>query len=452
MESTTMLTLNDLDIPQLAAIEHLFEYDETLLIAPTGSGKTVVALTAVDDLMSRGELKQVLIIAPLKVCQLVWRKEHLAWQHLHGLKIGVAIEGDRDKVFKRIDGFDIIVINFEQMIWMSENDKFKHFDGVIIDEVTKLSGGGAWFKSIRRFIKDIPWRVAMSAAPITECWSQLFYIQFFVDAGKALGRNRDKHLRKFFYPTDYKQRNWALQPGSADKLAALVEPTIHVMPDYKDTLPPMTIRHIHVTMPLHAKRVYRDMAQGFKAEGVTAETAAGKMGKLQQIANGFIYTADESIEVHHAKMEALDSMILQAGAVSVLLVYQYEEEKERLKEYYPAIKFLGKNPGPIEAEWNAGGIALMAMHIRSGAHGLNLQAGGHRMILLAPVWSQDQMTQVCDRLWRRGQKFPVEVGVLVATDTIDEIIVDRLNDKAELMPAFLQHIEDVGAERTEYQH
>ncbi len=438
-----MLTVNDLDRSQTDAIDHLITATETLLIAPTGSGKTVVALTAADELMAVGVVKRMLIVCPLKVAQLVWSTEHLGWQHLHTLKVGVAIEGSRDKVFKRIERFDIVVINYEQLIWMAANDKFKHFDGIIFDEVTRLSNGGAWFKSVRRFIKTFKWRCAMTAVPVTESFLQLFYIQFCVDGGKALGRNRDKHLRKFFYPLDFQNRKWGLFPGAGDKLAALIEPTIHVMPDYKDTLPKLTITHVPVPLPADAMRVYKDMAGTMQAEGVTAQTSAAQMGKLSQIASGFVYTETESIEVHYEKMDALDELIMLAKGESIIIVYQFEEEKERLKEYYPAIRFLGKNPQQLLTDWNAGKVHLLAMHIRSGSHGLNLQAPCCKMILMGPCWSQDQTTQVADRLWRRGQKRAVDVAVLVAKDTVDEVIVARLNDKAALHPAFLAHIAEV---------
>lgn len=440
-----MLTLRDMDDSQMEAITVLYENDEQLLIAPTGSGKTAVALTVINELGCAKVLKRVLVVAPLLVCDKVWRHECNNWEHLRDLKVGIAAGDERDAVFKRLDRFDVVVINFEMMPWMADNDMFKHFDGILIDEITRLSGGGAWFKSMRRFIKHFKWRVAMTAVPITESFTQLFYIQFFVDAGKALGRNRDKHLRTYFYPTDYKQRDWALLPGSGEKISKLVSQTLHVMPNYKDTLPPLTVINVHVELPKSAMRVYRDMAGKMSAEGVTATSTAGMMGKLAQVAGGWLYSETETIEVHHAKYEMLDTLLYKSGGDPTIVVYQHDEEKRRLEEFYPGMEFLGRKSGDLEYRWNQGKVHLMGMHIRTGSHGLNLQHGGHKMVMLAPVWSQDAMSQIVDRLWRRSQKFPVDVAVIVAMGTIDELILDRLKGKAELYPAFLAHIEKIKA-------
>ena len=44
-----MLAKAELSDEQRRAIAHLFEYDEAILVAPTGVGKTVICLTAIDD-------------------------------------------------------------------------------------------------------------------------------------------------------------------------------------------------------------------------------------------------------------------------------------------------------------------------------------------------------------------------------------------------------------------
>ena len=441
-----MLSLRDMDDAQNEAITVLYENDQNLLVAPTGSGKTAVALTAINELGCAGALKKVLVICPLKVADLVWRTEARNWEHLQEIKVGIAIEGERDAVFKRLDRFDIVVINFELIPWMAKNDMFKHFDGICIDEISKLSGGQAWFKAIRRFIKDFTWRTMMSATPITETFTQLFYIQFCVDAGAALGRNRDKHLRTFFYPEDREQRKWALFPGKGEELVALVEPTLHVMPDYKAGLPRLNVAVVPVEMPAGAMRSYKEMVGKSSTAGVTAKTAAEVVGKCQQIASGWLYSENETIEMHLSKLEALDSLLQMAKGDPVIVVFQHDEERRRLEEFYPGMEFLGKGSNDLLLRWNRGKVHLLGMHIRTGAHGLNLQAPCHRMVLLAPVWSQDAMAQVVDRIWRRGQRFPCDVAILATIGTVDELILERLAGKAELMPAFLQHVEDVKAE------
>ena len=61
-----MLKLSDLDADQVAAADRLFEQDNNFLIADMGAGKTVVALTAIEELLAADLVNRVLVIARLK--------------------------------------------------------------------------------------------------------------------------------------------------------------------------------------------------------------------------------------------------------------------------------------------------------------------------------------------------------------------------------------------------
>jgi superfamily II DNA or RNA helicase len=71
-----MLKKSQLQPKQLAAGKRLFEYDETLLVAPTGAGKTVICLTTVAELKEGGHLSRVIVACPAKLLVTkVWSKE-----------------------------------------------------------------------------------------------------------------------------------------------------------------------------------------------------------------------------------------------------------------------------------------------------------------------------------------------------------------------------------------
>lgn len=67
----------------------------------------------------------------------------------------------------------------------------------------------------------------------------------------------------------------------------------------------------------------------------------------------------------------------------------------------------------------------------SAGHGLNLQAGGRHLIWLALPWSWELVQQTTARLYRQGQTKPVMVYRILCADTIDERIVDVLNQRQE---------------------
>jgi hypothetical protein len=205
-------------------------------------------------------------------------------------------------------------------------------------------------------------------------------------------------------------------------------------------------------MPARARQAYNDMASKFSAEGVEAKTMAVKMGKLQQIAAGALYSEDEVIDLHNEKIKWVES-ITRDPLRNHLIVYQFDFQVEQLEAEYPDLIVMPGDSAGVKkvcADWNAGLIRRLAVHSRSSGHGLNLAQGGHSIIWMSPTFSNDQFEQLNARLWRRGQRFPVTVCLLLAKDTVeDQVIVPRLESKAEIMPAFLAHLASIEAGQRE---
>lgn len=72
----------DLDELQQRAIDDLYEHDERLALLETGFGKTVVAMTAGEELRAAGVIKRPLVFAPLRVASNTWPNERHEWEHL----------------------------------------------------------------------------------------------------------------------------------------------------------------------------------------------------------------------------------------------------------------------------------------------------------------------------------------------------------------------------------
>ena len=70
---------NDLYEYQNYSVGFLKEHPEALLILEMGLGKTIITLSAIQYLMSKGEVHKTLVIAPLRVCQKVWPEEVKDW-------------------------------------------------------------------------------------------------------------------------------------------------------------------------------------------------------------------------------------------------------------------------------------------------------------------------------------------------------------------------------------
>ena len=77
---------------QKYGVEYIITHPITALFLDLGLGKTIITLTAIDELMfDYFEIGKVLIIAPLRVAQTTWSDEIQKWEHLSGLRISKVI-------------------------------------------------------------------------------------------------------------------------------------------------------------------------------------------------------------------------------------------------------------------------------------------------------------------------------------------------------------------------
>ena len=454
---------SDLTDDQNDAIDRLYNFDETFLVAPTGAGKTAIVLTAISELIDGGTLSRVLIIAPLKVCLTTWANEAQKWSHLSGLDIALAVGAPGERFDAMGSGADVMIINEENVEWLLDSGFHidVDFDGLVIDETSRWSQiGGSRYKALRKVVKGFKWRVGMTAEPVSEDWVRLYGQLRLIDLGKSLGKSKDRYLRKHFYATDWERRNWEVLPTHAEKIAKKLKPIVHVMPDYKaDTLPEKRVTYVPITLPAEAFRRYTRMRIDsiLKVEGETikAGSRAVLSGKLEQIAAGFSYLDDEDgtgaisrdwIGHHHEKIDWIvpRARELLIEGDSVILVYWYQAERDALREIFPEALEINGTPKQISAamaQWKERTGQVMLLQPANASHGVDgLQETCHWQLWLNPIWSKDKTNQCGDRLWRRGQRFPVDIEIAVAIGTVDEIKRNSVDIKGDHHELFLEHL------------
>lgn len=443
-----------MDAQQDSAITRLYEQN-TLLIAQAGFGKTVVAQSAAQELLADDVLHRVLIVAPLKVCTLTWMNEWEGWSHLRqpGMAIGPA---DARRAAIEDEQFDIVVINFDNLVWFFDTYGNNHgFDGLIIDEGSKVKAAdGAIMKKLharRGRLKHFVWRCVMSATPVHESGTHIYTQMMIVDQGAALGSNQENFRREYFMQMDFKGYRWDYQPGGRERLLARIADSVFVADtaEYEASLPRVEEVTVPVKMPRAGWDAYDDMATGLITEidgvKVEAPNLAVMKNKLQQICCGALYKpgTKDALWLHQAKFQDLD-VLLGGHDEPFAVIYQYQFELELLRELYPDAGVLADDPEGVEAAWNAGELDLLLLHPQSAGHGLNIQYGGCRMACLSPLWSADQWDQMIRRLRRRGQASDVvwRYTLCVKGSVEDEDILPRTEGKLDAAEAFITHLRE----------
>ena len=132
----------------------------------------------------------------------------------------------------------------------------------------------------------------------------------------------------------------------------------------------------------------------------------------------------------------------------VLVAYHFRSDLTRLRKAFPAGRHLDKDPQTIR-DWNAGRIPVLFAHPASAGHGLSLQDGGNILVFFSLNWNLEEHLQIIERIgptrqMQAGYDRPVFIHYLVARDTIDELVLARIETKREVQDLLLEAMKRKG--------
>jgi SNF2 family DNA or RNA helicase len=202
----------------------------------------------------------------------------------------------------------------------------------------------------------------------------------------------------------------------------------------------------------------KDLFMQFDGHEIEAFNAAAKTQKLLQLASGAVYIDPEADsdyhpkskewrEVHDAKLQVLEDILEEAAGMPVLVAYHFKSDLARLLRTFPKGRVLDSDPNTIR-DWNEGKIPVLFAHPASAGHGLNLQDGGNILVYFSHDWNLETRMQILERIgpvrqMQAGYKRPVFVYNIIARDTVDEMVIARVEGKATIQELFLQAMKKV---------
>ena len=443
---------------QKLIIDHILDKERCNAFVPMGLGKTISTLKAIET-TALVESGPTLVLAPLRVAQSTWPDEVKKWNL--DLPVTAVVGTAEQRALALREDSAIFTINYENVPWLVDWFKYNPrpwpFKTIVADEVTKLKGfrvkqGRARAKAIG----EVAWKkvdrwIGLTGTPAPNGLKDLWGPMWFVDGGERLGKSYEAFKQRWFqrgYNGQIEPTAWA-----QDQIQELLRDVCLSLDakDYFDLKEPI-VNKITVEMPHKARQQYRDMEKKMflELEGhlgpteVEALNAASKTQKCLQLANGAIYT-DESrnwTEVHDVKIQALDSIIDEAGGSPVLVAYHFRHDLDRLKSAFPRGVVLDANPETIRS-WNAGKIPILFAHPASAGHGLNLQDGGNIIVFFSVNWNLEEHQQVIERLgptrqMQAGHNRPVFIHYILANDTVDFDVLERLESKRSVQDILMQ--------------
>lgn len=452
---------------QKKIISHILDVPRCAVWAGMGTGKTSSTLTAIDALQLAGDGSPVLVLAPLRVCTSTWPEEVSKWAHLSDLRVVPVTGSEKERQAALRNEAPIYATNYENLPWLVDHfGAHWPFKTIIADESTRLKSfrlrqGGVRAQALAKVAHTKVKRfINLTGTPAPNGLLDLWGQTWMLDRGDRLGRTYSAFVQRWFTQGYDGYSYEILGEYAADEIHdKLRDICLTIDPkDYFDLAEPI-VKNVYINLPAASRRHYdkleRELETQIEQHTITAANAAVKTQKLLQVANGAAYvdpSVDDDVNpkskkytvLHDAKLDALESIVNEAAGSPVLVAFNFRSDCERILKGFKKAELLGKSPETLE-RWNKGKIPMLLAHPKSAGHGLNMQHGGNILVFFGHNWSLEDRLQIIERIGPMRQKQagydrPVWIYNIVARDTVDEMVMERVETKRSIQDVLLKNM------------
>lgn len=474
---------NDLLSPKLLhgyqkkAILHSLYHDKSMLWLDPGLGKSIVTLSSIVHRMNCNQVKKTLVVAPIRVLYSVWNNiESNKWSHTNHLKASI-IHGNKNERIKALSkNADIYGVNYEGLIWLVEilfNEYVKRglplpFDMIVYDEITKMKNSrsirfnGDTKEVVDNFNKVVllrtkgwkeishlfKYRIGLTGTPSSNGMIDLFGQYLAIDDGERLGEYIT-HYRDNYFKSDYMGYSYEVTELGERVIREKISDITMSMSakDYLE-LPQVTYNVIKTELPNKARKHYNEIEKQLFTEldsGIQVElfSASSVSNKCLQISNGAMYTHSHSEgetpkweKLHEVKLDALEDIVEEMAGKPILVSYMFKTDAElimkRFKKYKP-VNLTGEKASKTDKiikDFTEGKIKILLGHPASCGHGIDgLQKACSTIVWYGINWSLELYLQLNCRIDRQGQNKPVIIHHIINKDTIDEVVLEAIENK-----------------------
>lgn len=434
----------------------------SMLWVDMGLGKTAISLFSINHLLKAGFIKGVLIVAPSKVCKLVWRQESEKWDELKGLSFSHLYLEKKLRPLELKKPSNCYLVNYENLPGLvtllqdayGNNPNNYPFDAVIFDEITKLKQpSGQRFKAAWKITKGFTWRSGLTGTPAPNGYQDVFGPYLMLDRGARLGRGfcnfKKQYFKEFGMSHKLEPHDWTCEKIKSKIRDVTLELSAK---DYLD-MPPINIIDLEVSLSEPLAIQYRVLENKMFATiddvKIVAVNKAASMNKCLQYSNGAMYDKDGiSRIVHDEKLEALEMILESCSDENVLCAYQFRSDAVRILERFKSFGVINLTDCKTEnslnhaiQSWRNRECRLMIGHPASMGHGIDgLQNNCKTLVWFGLTWSMELYNQFNSRISRFGQSAPVSCYRIITKNTVDMIQKEVLASKKRYQDALRDSI------------
>ena len=432
---------------QQRAIDHMKQTEKAVLSVGCGLGKTAATLHYIN---SATWAKTVLIVAPKRVAETVWKQEAEKWGLEELAKKLTIVSGSKSKRQELIQKHDFLIIGRDNLSDVSD----MKFDLLVIDELSS-------FKNVQSNRTDFVCSInAKQKIGLTGTFLTNGAIDMFGQfAALGIGNMKTKrerinqfyrwratHFVDLLAGSGLQFQKWKLRTPLPELLKN-VKKNIFTL-DSADWLEIPQVEYIQHEVELSAPEIneylrLNSMLNVHLDGEVVSFNEAQKFAKLQTLCNGFVYTdSGEAVRSEFStKLNEVCDFVDRcvSEGEQVLLFYAFVEEKrwieEKLKKLH--ISFTDVKDRMFMEKWNGGEVEVLLAHPASAGHGLNLQHGGRICVWSTIPFDLEHWLQANARLARQGQQRGVQIHSFTAKNTVEKRKYIALNEKEKVLTDFI---------------
>jgi superfamily II DNA or RNA helicase len=406
-----------------------------LLADDMGLGKTVQAMS-----VFRAKDK-VLVVCPTSVLP-NWRSELARFRP--GLRIAVYHGPARqldDQAAITLTTYAILRLDGEELAR-------RHFDIVVLDEAQAIKNPDSQ-AARAAYALDAHFRLAMTGTPVENRLDELWSLMHFANRGLLGGRRE--------FDNDLARPVADGLPGAAASLRQRIRPFIlrRRKAEVAAELPPRSEATLSVTLDERERGLYQTVRAATQSDLVAALGGDGTKLDVMKALEALLRLRQAACHPGllpgqkaptSSKVQALaDALVNAAADGHKSLVFSQWTSLLDLIE--PVLEQIGigflrldgstrDRGGVVEAFQTEAGPPVLLISLKAGGTGLNLTAADH-VFLCDPWWNPAVEDQAADRAHRIGQERPVMIYRLVATDTVEERILELQQRKRAIGEAAL---------------
>jgi superfamily II DNA or RNA helicase len=408
-----------------------------------GLGKTVQTLAFLQNLYDSGELKRVLIVAPVSTLP-NWEHEiHRFTPRLSCLK---QAGPDRTTSLEELKTPTITLISYQTLRNDILHFKKINYSYVILDEAQYIKNASTQaFKSVR--ILQSEHRLSLTGTPVENCTMDLWSQMDFLNPG-LLGKT-NIFQKRFILPIEEDQ-----DEEKIDLLRKIVYPFIlrRKKEDVLDDLPPRAEIIRYTEMAPDQAALYEQLLDKYREEilQITEEKGIGgarfdilqALMRLRQVVLFPAMLGEEYKKISSRKFDVLKLHLKDIASEDhkVIIFSQFVKSLTIMREWlddeqieYSYLDGSTKDrKSEIDAFQEDPNRKVFLISLKAGGTGINLTAADY-VIIFDPWWNPAAEAQAIDRTHRIGQTRPVTAFRLIMKDTIEEKILELQKRKKELM-------------------